>query len=54
VWCRFWYETSEASVRFTESQLAEIRKATLAKVGTCLNLKLKENLTRIFTFRYFP
>ena len=29
---RFWYETSEASVRFTEAQLTEIRKATLAKV----------------------
>ena len=29
---RFWYETSDAAVRFTESQLTEIRKATLAKI----------------------
>ena len=30
---RFWYETSEASVKFTEAQLTEIRKITLAKVN---------------------
>ena len=29
---RFWYETSDAAVRFTESQLTEIRKSTLAKI----------------------
>jgi len=29
---RFWYENSDASVRFTEAQLTEIRKTTLAKV----------------------
>ncbi|XP_066250383.1 uncharacterized protein [Euwallacea similis] len=29
---RFWYENEDLRVRFTESQLAEIRKITLAKV----------------------
>ncbi len=31
---RFWYETGNPLVRFTESQLAEIRKVTLSKVRT--------------------
>jgi len=29
---RFWYENSDPLIRFTEAQLAEIRKATVAKV----------------------
>lgn len=29
---RFWYETSDASIRFSEAQLTEIRKMTLAKI----------------------
>ena len=29
---RFWYESGNPLIRFTESQLAEVRKITLAKV----------------------
>ncbi|XP_043261638.1 uncharacterized protein LOC122402694 [Colletes gigas] len=29
---RFWYETDDPNIRFTEHQLAEIRKATLSKI----------------------
>ncbi|KAI5698979.1 hypothetical protein M8J75_014772 [Diaphorina citri] len=34
---RFWYETDDPVIRFTEPQLQEIRKATLAKV-ICANM----------------
>ena len=29
---RFWYENNDASIRFSEAQLTQIRKITLAKV----------------------
>ena len=32
---RFWYESGNPLIRFTESQLAEVRKITLAKVMYC-------------------
>ncbi|KAK2581110.1 hypothetical protein KPH14_007930 [Odynerus spinipes] len=34
---RFWYETDDPNIRFTEHQLAEIRKVTLSKI-MCENL----------------
>ncbi|KAG7189448.1 hypothetical protein KM043_017148 [Ampulex compressa] len=34
---RFWYETDDPNIRFTEHQLAEIRKTTLSKV-ICENM----------------
>ncbi|KAF7389163.1 hypothetical protein HZH66_010300 [Vespula vulgaris] len=34
---RFWYETDDPNIRFTEHQLAEIRKTTLSKV-MCENM----------------
>ena len=34
---RFWYETDDPNIRFTDNQLAEIRKNTLAKV-ICENM----------------
>ena len=42
---RFWYENSEASVRFTEAQLAEIRKITLAKV-ICENCDVVDKIQK--------
>ena len=41
----FWYENSEASVRFTEAQLAEIRKITLAKV-ICENCDVVDKIQK--------
>ena len=42
---RFWYETSDAAVRFTESQLTEIRKATLAKI-VCENADVVDKIQK--------
>ncbi|KRT83256.1 peroxidase [Oryctes borbonicus] len=42
---RFWYENSDPIVRFTEAQLAEIRKTTLAKT-LCNNLDIHSDVQR--------
>jgi len=42
---RMWYENSEASVRFTEAQLTEIRKTTLAKV-ICENCDVVDKIQK--------
>nr|XP_018902400.1 PREDICTED: peroxidasin homolog [Bemisia tabaci] len=42
---RFWYENDNHVVRFTESQLAEIRKATLSKIF-CDNLDYPHEMQR--------
>ncbi|KAK9686938.1 hypothetical protein QE152_g36830 [Popillia japonica] len=42
---RFWYENSDPVVRFTETQLAEIRKTTLAK-SLCNNLDIHSDIQR--------
>lgn len=42
---RFWYENNDPVVKFTESQLAEIRKITLAKV-ICDNLDVHGDMQR--------
>lgn len=42
---RFWYETNDPNLRFTESQLAEIRKTTLAKI-ICENLEVPGDMQR--------
>ncbi|KAJ8944427.1 hypothetical protein NQ318_002123 [Aromia moschata] len=42
---RFWYENEDPIVRFTEQQLAEIRKVTLAKI-TCNNLDVVGDMQR--------
>ncbi|KAG8198386.1 hypothetical protein JTE90_021631 [Oedothorax gibbosus] len=42
---RFWYETSNALIRFTEAQLTEIRKSTLSKV-LCDNSDTIESIQR--------
>ncbi|XP_014256496.1 uncharacterized protein LOC106670552 [Cimex lectularius] len=42
---RFWYENEDAVVRFTEAQLAEIRKTTLSKV-VCDNLDVPSEIQR--------
>ena len=36
---RFWYESGNPLIRFTESQLAEVRKITLAKVCSLHHVK---------------
>ncbi|KZC13921.1 Peroxidasin [Dufourea novaeangliae] len=42
---RFWYETDDPNIRFTEHQLAEIRKATLSKV-MCDNMDEHNDMQR--------
>lgn len=42
---RFWYETDDPNVRFTEHQLAEIRKITLSKV-MCDNMDEHNDMQR--------
>jgi len=40
---RFWYETNDAAIRFTEQQLAEIRKTTMASL-ICKNCDIAEKV----------
>ncbi|CAD7078943.1 unnamed protein product [Hermetia illucens] len=42
---RFWYETENPDLRFTEAQLAELRKTTLAKI-ICENLEIPGDMQR--------
>lgn len=42
---RFWYENEDPAVRFTEAQLTELRKTTLAKI-TCDNLDVPGEMQR--------
>lgn len=42
---RFWYETDDPSIKFTEAQLNEIRKATLSKL-TCENMDSPGDMQR--------
>ncbi|XP_067203363.1 uncharacterized protein [Linepithema humile] len=42
---RFWYETDDPNIRFTEHQLAEIRKTTLTKV-MCENMDHQTDMQR--------
>ncbi|XP_026844579.1 uncharacterized protein LOC6588808 [Drosophila persimilis] len=42
---RFWYENQAPEVKFTEAQLAEIRKVTLAKI-VCENLEITGDMQR--------
>lgn len=42
---RFWYETDDPNIRFTEHQLAELRKTTLAKV-MCDNMDEHSEMQR--------
>ncbi|KAB0798263.1 hypothetical protein PPYR_09256 [Photinus pyralis] len=42
---RFWYENEDANVRFTEAQLAEIRKISLARIF-CENLDVPGEMQR--------
>lgn len=42
---RFWYETDDPTLRFTEPQLAEIRKTTLSKV-MCNNMDAHADMQR--------
>ncbi|XP_029671831.1 uncharacterized protein LOC115240676 isoform X2 [Formica exsecta] len=42
---RFWYETDDPNIRFTEHQLAEIRKTTLSKV-MCENMDHQMDMQR--------
>eukprot|EP00095_Tigriopus_kingsejongensis_P003939 maker-scaffold473_size162088-snap-gene-0.25 protein:Tk03939 transcript:maker-scaffold473_size162088-snap-gene-0.25-mRNA-1 annotation:"hypothetical protein DAPPUDRAFT_42141" len=42
---RFWYETSDAAIRFSEAQLTQIRKMTLAKI-ICANCDIVGDVQR--------
>ncbi|XP_011700902.1 PREDICTED: uncharacterized protein LOC105457760 isoform X2 [Wasmannia auropunctata] len=42
---RFWYETDDPNIRFTEHQMAELRKTTLAKV-ICENMDHHTDMQR--------
>ncbi|XP_072395913.1 uncharacterized protein [Diabrotica undecimpunctata] len=42
---RFWYENEDPAVRFTEAQLAELRKITLAKI-LCDNMDIQGEMQR--------
>ncbi|XP_036149555.1 LOW QUALITY PROTEIN: uncharacterized protein LOC105828648 [Monomorium pharaonis] len=42
---RFWYETDDPNIRFTEPQMAELRKTTLAKV-MCENMDHHTDMQR--------
>ncbi|XP_031782036.1 uncharacterized protein LOC100119054 [Nasonia vitripennis] len=42
---RFWYETDDPNIRFTEHQLAEVRKTTLAKI-MCENMDHHTDMQR--------
>ncbi|XP_069697432.1 uncharacterized protein [Periplaneta americana] len=42
---RYWYENEDQVVRFTEAQLAEIRKITLSKI-LCENMDIQSNMQR--------
>lgn len=42
---RFWYETDDSNIRFTEAQLNEIRKTTLAKI-VCENMDITGDMQR--------
>lgn len=42
---RFWYETDDPAIRFTEQQLAEVRKSTLSKV-ICENMDEHQEMQR--------
>ncbi|XP_023288072.1 uncharacterized protein LOC105701787 [Orussus abietinus] len=42
---RFWYETDDPNIRFTEHQLAEVRKTTLSKV-MCENMDNQGEMQR--------
>lgn len=42
---RFWYENEEPAVKFTEAQLAEVRKITLAKI-LCENMDVHGDMQR--------
>ena len=49
MWCRFLcvcrYENEDQTVRFTETQLAEIRKMTLSKI-LCDNMDIQSDIQR--------
>ncbi|XP_062547595.1 uncharacterized protein LOC134213069 [Armigeres subalbatus] len=42
---RFWYENEDPTVKFTEAQLAELRKTTLSKI-ICENLDIQGEMQR--------
>lgn len=42
---RFWYENEDPTVKFTEAQLAELRKTTLSKI-ICENLDIQGDMQR--------
>lgn len=42
---RFWYETDDPNIRYTEHQLAELRKVTLSKVA-CENMDHQTDMQR--------
>ncbi|XP_065073904.1 uncharacterized protein LOC135697958 isoform X1 [Ochlerotatus camptorhynchus] len=42
---RFWYENDDPTVKFTEAQLAELRKTTLSRI-ICENLDIQSDMQR--------